>query len=63
MRGKNAELVDLSLVGAKVSGGRPVVLNGNWRVANIAIRHFVILFVIAEDKHPRKVAWVIAYDH
>jgi hypothetical protein len=63
VRGEDAELVDLSLMGAKVSSGGPVVPNGDRRVADVAIWDLVILFVIAEDKHSRKVAWVIAYDH
>ena len=59
MRGKNAELVDLSLVGAKVSGGRSMVPNGDRRVADIAIWHLVILFVIAENKHSREGARIV----
>ena len=63
MRAKNAEFVDLSLVGAKVSGGRSVVPNGDRRAADIAIQHLVILFVIAEDKHSLKVARIVTNDH
>jgi hypothetical protein len=63
MRRKDAKFVDLSLVGAKVSGGRSMVPNGDWRVADIAIWHLVILFVMAEDKHSRKVARIVTDDH
>jgi hypothetical protein len=47
VRGEDAELVDLSLMGAKVSSGGPVVPNGDRRVADIAIWDLVMLFVIA----------------
>jgi len=53
MRRKDADFVDLSLVGAKVSGGRSMVPNGDRRVADIAIWHLVILLVISQNKNSK----------
>lgn len=63
VRRKDAEFVDLSLVSAKISGRCPVIPNGDRRMPDIPIRYLVILFVIAENKNSRKVAWIVPYDH